>query len=281
MKLVKMKKVCFILASLMLLSACSFSQNQNEKIKQDYSNMQSYFEGIKGCAVIFDKQSDKYYFYNESQANERVSPYSTFKVMSTLIGLNHGVIKDETSKMNYNGTEYAVDAWNENLSLDQAFKSSCVWYFRQVIDKVAQVYGQDEVKSELQSIGYGNGDISEWKGSKMNPLSELNGFWLGSSLKISPVEQVNVLCKIFEGQSAYTASHVNVLKNIMLVSSDESGKNYGKTGSGTDGKAWFVGFKEKDDKRKYFAIYLDDSDKKESINGQKAKEIALKIMGSS
>lgn len=278
MKVMRFKEVCLIFVALIFLSACSFSKNQDEKTEQDYSNLQSCFEGINGCAVIFDKQSDKHYFYNESLARDRVSPYSTFKMMSTLIGLKHGVIKDEQSKMNYNGTKYSVDVWNENLSLEQAFKSSCVWYFRQVIDKVMQVYGKDEVKSELQAVGYGNCDISEWNGSNVNSSPELNGFWLDSSLKISPVEQINVLYKIFEGQSNYTASQISVLKNIMFVSDDANGKIYGKTGSGSDGKAWFVGFKETGDKRKYFAIYLDDSDNKEKVNGQKAKEIALRIM---
>ena len=55
-------------------------------------------------------------------------------------------------------------------------------------------------------------------------------------------------------------------------------KIYGKTGSGQDGKAWFIGFKEQYGTRDYFAVYLDDQDKQEDINGQKAKEIAFKIM---
>ena len=64
----------------------------------------------------------------------------------------------------------------------------------------------------------------------------------------------------------------------MLVEDNGTSKIYGKTGSGQGGKAWFVGFKEQDEKRDYFAVYLDDQDKKEDINGQKAKEIALKFI---
>ena len=61
--------------------------------------------------------------------------------------------------MNYNGVEYPLDAWNENLSLEQAFKASCVWYFRQVIDAVSK----NEVEKEFKDISYGNCDISmEW-----------------------------------------------------------------------------------------------------------------------
>lgn len=44
-------------------------------------------------------------------------------------------------------------------------------------------------------MDYGNKDISEWEGSNINSYEELNGFWLSSSLKISPLQQVKVLKK--------------------------------------------------------------------------------------
>lgn len=64
----------------------------------------------------------------------------------------------------------------------------------------------------------------------------------------------------------------------MLVSNDGDQKVYGKTGSDSDGKAWFIGFLEKDNENKYFAIYLSDNTQKENISGSIAKEIALKII---
>lgn len=53
---------------------------------------------------------------------------------------------------------------------------------------------------------------------------------------------------------------------------------YGKTGTGVNGEAWFVGFTEEGDNRKYVAVYLEDSEKKDSISGNTAKEIAVSIM---
>lgn len=278
-----MKKVYMLIVAILILSlcACSTSQGQNSKgfaenkeLTSNYNNLEDCFEGINGCAIITDSQNSKYYFHNEDMARVRVSPYSTFKVMATLIGLQNGVIKDEKSTMKYNGTEYPLDVWNGNLSLDQAFKSSCIWYFRQVIDAV----GKNEVEKELKDISYGNCDVSEWNGNDTNPMPDLNGFWINSSLQISPVEQVSVLCQIFGNQSVYSEDNVKTLKNIMLVEDNGTSKIYGKTGSGQDGKAWFIGFKEQGDTCDYFTVYLDDQEKQEDINGQKAKEIALKIM---
>ena len=55
---------------------------------------------------------------------QEVSPYSTFKIISTLIGLHNDIIKDETSTMNYDGTQYPNPEWNENLTLQKAFQTS-------------------------------------------------------------------------------------------------------------------------------------------------------------
>lgn len=231
------------------------------------------FGGIKGCAVIYNSANDKYSVYNTSLCEQEASPYSTFKIISTLAGLNKGVIQTEQSTMNYSGEKYPSSEWNENLSLEKAFQTSCIWYFRQIIDEV----GRDEIQSELIRLKYGNCDISEWDGSGINPMPDLNGFWLGSSLKISPLEQVQVLKKIFEGESIYSDEHVGILKGIMAVSED-SRKIYGKTGSGPDGEAWFVGFTEENDTKKYFAVYLSDNAQPNIVTGSMAKEIALNIL---
>lgn len=231
------------------------------------------FKGINGCAVIYDLENNKYSIYNTSLSEQEMSPYSTFKIVSTLAGLSNGVIENETSTMNYEGVQYPVAEWNEDLTLEEAFQTSCIWFFRQIIDKV----GSAEMQNELQKLEYGNCDISEWNGSNLNPMPELNGFWLDSSLKISPLEQVQVLKRIFEGESIYSDEHVAVLKEIMLVS-DDTKKIYGKTGSGSNGEAWFVGFTEENEQRVYFAVYLNDHTQLDKVSGGVAREIALEIL---
>lgn len=239
-------------------------------ITADYTEA---FQSIQGCAVIFDAGNNTYTFYNEDKCRARVSPNSTFKVISTLIGLHNQVIATEDSKMNYDGMTYPIDAWNADLSLTEAFQNSCVWYFRKVIDKV----GQETVQEELYKLHYGNCDISEWNGSGVNSFPELNGFWLESSLLISPLEQVEILRNIMEGKTIYTESETEILKSVMLIELGDSDKIYGKTGTGTDGTAWFIGFVESEDGNIYFAVYLDD-DTSNEISGAKAQEIAFNIL---
>lgn len=87
-----------------------------------------------------------------------------------------------------------------------------------------------------------------------------------------------MLSDIFEGESIYDSESIEVLKKIMLIQDNKEQKIYGKTGSGSNGEAWFVGFAEKEQQRRYFAIYLSDSAQAGQISGSTAKEIALKII---
>ena len=237
----------------------------------DYSE---YLQGSIGCAVLYDESTNTYSSYNKEQCEIEVSPLSTFKIVSALAGLENDVLENEETTMEYSGVKYPIDTWNSNLTLGEAFKNSCVWYFRQVVDAV----GQESIQSMLAELQYGNGDISEWNGSDVNSLPELNGFWLESSLKISPLQQVNVLNHIFSGENNFKSESIETLKQIMYLSELENGILYGKTGTGTNGEAWFIGFIEENDHRIYVAVYLEDMQNKDIVSGNKAKEIAISIL---
>lgn len=313
------KSICYILAILICLSCtgCNKTNDNNNKMKlennttvivsptiiasQDTSiekNTSSYevevteavsdiedvdysdcFDGIEGCAVFFNSDTNVYNMYNEELCEKRSSPDSTFKIISTLIGLENGVINSVDSTMGYDGTIYSNKEWNKDLSLKEAFKESCVWYYRKVIDRI----GQSEVQKWLDKLDYGNCDISEWDGNGMNSLPALNGFWLDSSLEISPKEQVDIIAKIFEGKTNFYDKNIKILKEIMLTHKDGNVSVYGKTGTGKNantgnmGNGWFVGMFDNNDERYYFAVHLID-EKRKYVWGPKAKEIALNII---
>lgn len=230
------------------------------------------FGGTEGCAVIYETSNNTYSFYEEEMCRRPASPWSTFKIAATLMGLHNQVVTSEDSRMGYDGTAYPLEAWNQDLNLKEAFQQSCVWYFRKVIDGV----GEEEVRAQLQALDYGNCDSSQWSGSGVNPLPELNGFWLGSSLKISPLQQIEMLRNIVEGRTIYSDKEVETLKNCMLIESDSTQKIYGKTGTGQH-EGWFVGFVEKENTVTYIAVYLDDTDS-ETVNGAGARQIAMEIL---
>ncbi len=244
------------------------NNSRNITLEKDI-DLSKYFDGKNGTAVFYIPQQN-YFIYNKEMATTRFSPFSTFKIVSTLIGLNNNILEDESSKMKYNGTIYWLDLWNKDVTLREAFKVSCVWYYHQMTNKI----NHDIFTDELEKLKYGNADTSEWYGNGSNKLAELNGFWLNSSLKISPVEQVNVLQKILENESIYNQNDITILKNIMKIDEGNDSNIFGKTGSGSNGNAWFVGFVEKGNKFIYFAIFLNDK----NSTGIDAKKTALKII---
>lgn len=242
-------------------------------------NLQEYFDGVNGTAIFYYPESDTYAVYQKELSEKRSSPCSTFKIFSTYVGLDTGVIQMNDSVRTWNGTTYWYEPWNRDIGLPDAFRQSCVWYYRQVIDDI----GQPVMQAHIDEMNYGDRDISDWQGdlNEGEPLAELKGFWLESSLKISPKEQIQVLRRIMEHPEK--GELANTLKLLMLTRDDAATglKVYGKTGFGrVDGKntdAWFVGLYERDGKTAYFALRLDDPDNPRATS-DKAKAIALSII---
>lgn len=247
----------------------------NEPVELD---LQSYFHGKSGCAVFYDTKMKKTYIYKIEKTKQQSSPCSTFKIVTALGGLREGVLKSTETVLGYSGKEYPVPSWNKELTLKEAFAASCVWYFRKAADQI----GQEKMQEYVDKLHYGNGDLSEWQGSGVNGDSDLDGFWLESSLQISPQEQVQVLREIFENTTDY-GNQIPVLKDIMKVYDNQGSIIYGKTGTGrgqdgTCDNAWFVGLEEVSDRTIYFAVHLDGAVEGQEISGPIAKELTIEIL---
>lgn len=183
-----------------------------EIVEADWSN---YFKGLNGTAVVYDATNQQYTIYNRDLAFTESSPCSTFKIISSLIALENGIIEPENSTRTWSGEIFWNEDWNKDIDFPEAFRTSCVWYYRQVIDDI----GQDLMKRELDRLQYGNCDISDWEGrlNTNNSNRALTGFWIESSLLISPVEQVEVMERIFGDNSAYSEETQAELKQVMLL----------------------------------------------------------------
>ncbi len=248
-------------------------------IAEDYSQ---YFKNMKGSAVFLDGNTKIYHIYNQELAELQTAPNSSFKIISCLMGLESGVINPSDSTMLWDGTVYPIDAWNRDLDYQQAFDSSAIWYYRMVLDSV----GQDYVQDTLNKLNYGNIDISQWEGSldnkvfpQIKDLKSINGFWQESSLKISPLQQAEVMYKIFHDKDVFSEKNINLVEELMRIDNGSNQmKIYGKTGTGlkdeTWADAWFTGFFEYNAETVYFSIRINEP----NSNGQIAKEIAINII---
>lgn len=240
-----------------------------------------YFEGINGAAVLYNPAENEYKIYNQALADTRRSPCSTFKIISSLTALEHGVIAPDNSVHLWSGDTFWNLEWNKDIDFQEAFRASCVWYFREVIDEI----GKERMQAELNRLQYGNCDISDWEGrlNTNNNNRALTGFWIESSLKISPKEQVEVMERIFSSNSEYQEETLNQLKEVMKVLEQQETDTpvYGKTGMGKANgvvvDAWFTGFADTANGNVYFCVYLGETDGK-NVSSARAREIALEII---
>lgn len=240
-----------------------------------------YFEGINGTAVIYNPTRNSYQIYNQELALTQRSPCSTFKIISSLIALENGIIEPDNSTRTWSGEIFWNEEWNRDIDFSDAFHASCVWYFREVIDEI----GKDTMQEELKKLEYGNCDISDWAGrlntNNNNPV--LTGFWLESSLLISPKEQAEVMQRIFGDHSDYSEKTLEQLKQVMLLpeQNETDISIYGKTGMGKAYgivvDSWYTGFADTTDDRIYFCVYLGETNN-QNVSSAKAREIAIKIV---
>lgn len=230
-----------------------------------YTDLSSYFGNYNGSFVLYNMAEDAWNIYNEENATMRVSPDSTYKIYTALFGLENGLITQENSFKEWNGESYPFEAWNAGQNLQSAMDSSVNWYF-EAIDKQL---GASTVKSYIQQIGYGNENISD----------DFSSYWMESSLKISPVEQVELLKNLYQNNFDFAPANISTVKNSLHLSASENGDFYGKTGTGRvngqDINGWFVGFVEVHDNTYFFATNIQNE---QNATGGKASEISLSIL---
>lgn len=261
--------IILIITQIPIISAFALDSNNrkfefkaDKVIKEDLSK---YFSDFEGSFVLYDVSSEQYTIYNREKSVERLSPDSTYKLYSALFALDSGVIHDDASIIKWDGTSYPFDNWNQNQDLSSAMTSSVSWYFQSIDKKV----GQKKLRSNFEKIAYGNCDLS----------GGIRSYWQESSLRISPVEQVQLLTKFYKEELPFSSEHIATIKKVIKLSETDNTRLSGKTGSGiVNGKGvngWFIGFIEQDNHTYVFATNIQD---KSQANGSTAADITLKIL---
>jgi len=216
------------------------------------------FDNIDGCAVVYDLNTDSNTVYNEAEVTRRVPPCSTYKIYSALHALEQGIITPDANTLAWDGTPYSFEAWNQDQTLYSAMRESVNWYFQ----RLDQAGG---TKAFFTKIGYGDCNFG----------NDSDSYWNGSGVKISALEQVELLVKLYRNDFGF--NDANIVAVMQSISLNEDGL-YGKTGTGrlddTNIAGWFVGFLEAPDNTYFIAVYLNSEN---GADGELAYETALKI----
>jgi beta-lactamase class D len=208
--------------------------------------------GTSGSFVSLDLRSGEHFRVNAAGCATRHSPYSTFKIPSSLIGLETGVVADPDERWPWDAARYPppspapegdyLRAWQQDQSLRTALPRSIVWYFREVANRV----GEPRMKQWLATLGYGNQDVS----------GGLDRFWLGSSLRISPDEQAEFLAKLQRERFPVTRRNLDLVRELLTQETGPGFRLIAKTGSSPDGEGWLVGWVETPGGGCTFALHL-------------------------
>lgn len=229
-----------------------------------YEDMNEYFEGKSGSFVLFSEAQNQYIIHNKEGSTKRVSPNSTFKPFSALIGLDLDVMDPETT-YEWNGHHYEHEEWNQNHNLTSAMHYSVNWYFEEIEEDIQY----ETMQQFINKINYGN----QWVSDSDEP------FWLESTLKISPIEQVEQLRALDHNSFSFQEESVHEVKNAIKLSEDKQSTLYGKTGTGIVNQqainGWFIGFVETPEDTWYFATNIQGD---EDAWGYEAANVTYRIL---
>lgn len=219
--------ILVLLPFLVFISCAS----QPEIVSRD--DLKQYYDlfDVKGTFVLHDLKNRKLFVYNQEEANKPFTPASTFKILNSLIGLETGVVSDAAYTIPWDSVQRDIPNWNQDQSLASAFKYSAVWYYQEMARRI----GEDQMASWVEKSGYGNADTS----------SGVDRFWLSGSLRITPIQQVVFLQRLYESELPFSKRSMDIVKETMV---EERGEEYtlsSKTGWGNqDGEeiGWYVGY---------------------------------------
>ena len=224
------------------LISCNYNSTADSRIDGIDDIFKS--EGIVATLVVESANGGTSFVYNESRSVERFSPASTFKIPNTLIALEYLVVESKNSVFKWDGTDKGMQPWNQDQTLESAFKVSCVWCYQEI----ARIIGTKRYETALEMLGYGNQMVGD----------EIDAFWLNGDLQISAREQITFLRQLNQQAIPFQHGHIETLKNIMLVEQTASYSIYAKTGwaATTPQVAWYVGFVTKGDETWTFAMNM-------------------------
>lgn len=224
---------------------------------------------VKGSFVMHDVGRDHWLYIDSSEADVATLPASTFKLFSSLYGLESGVVKDADEVFTWDGIDHGRPEVNKDLTLREALKVSAYWVHRDI----ARRAGGATLKHWLDTVGYGNADTS-------------GGFdrcWLAGGLRITPRQQVDFLERLQRNDLPFSQRTMDIVKEISLQEDTLGYALHGKTGwaLGGDGSTgWFVGWVEKADSTGpfIFANRVRTPDTLSNTFGPSRRAISLEVL---
>ena len=216
------------------------------------NSLEKYFteNKVEGCFALLDNGTGQFTVYNLSRYRDSAYlPASTFKIVSSLIGLQTGKISNDSMIIKWDGIDRGRAECNKDMSMYEAFRLSCPpWY-----QELARRIGKDTMQHWLDSLAYGN-----------KKISRIDTFWLDNSLKIKPDEELGLVKRLYFNQLPFHQRNQEIVKRTMLFENNTDYRLSYKTGWGQNEKghqlAWIVGWIEENKHPYFFVLNFESVD---------------------
>jgi beta-lactamase class D len=234
------------------------------------------------CTLAADAATGKT-LVEQGDCATRVTPASTFKIPLGVMGYDAGFLRDEhepTLPFKQGYADWGGEAWRQPTGPVRWLKYSVVWFSRQV----THALGEKTLHRYAVEFGYGNADFSGDPGTH----NGLDRAWIGSSLKISPKEQVAFLARLVGRQLPVSAHALDMTLNIVEKREIRDGwVVHGKTGMAYPRKppgyasdeahawGWYVGWAENNGRTVVFARLAQRQKKMPGSAGLDARDTLL------
>jgi len=217
------------------------------------------------CTVLADTASGAV-LLERGDCRTRVTPASTFKIAISLMGYDAGFLKDAHTPLLpwHPGDVDWQPAWREPADPEKWMRDSVVWYSQ----RVTLALGAQRFQAYVGQFGYGNGDVAGDPGHDGLTLS-----WIGSSLRISPLEQAAFIGKLVNRRLG-VSDHAYAMTAALTRYGDVAGwALHGKTGA-SSGWGWYVGWASKNGRTLAFArlVRTDATQSRDVSTGAWARE---------
>ncbi len=217
------------------------------------------------CTVVADAQTGRL-LVHRGDCSTRVTPASTFKIAISLMGYDAGFLVDEhTPALPYRAGYVDWRAsWKQETDPDKWMHNSVVWFSQQVTLSL----GMERFAAYTRRFGYGNADVA---GDARHDGLTLS--WIGSSLAISPLEQVAFLRRLLHRELGVSAHAYAMTARLTAFGTIADGWDvHGKTGAAS-GFGWYVGWATKEGRTLAFARLVrgDDGMPRDVTTGEWAR----------
>lgn len=233
------------------------------------------------CTAVSDAATGAI-LLQEGQCSSRVTPASTFKIALSVMGFDAGFLVDDhrpSLPYRHGYPDWGGEAWKQTTDPTRWLKYSVVWYSQRVAESLQEA----KLHDYAMRFGYGNADFSGDPG-KHNGLERA---WIGSSLTISPLEQLAFLDKLLNRKLPVSDRAVDMTMKVVESTALTNGWGVqGKTGMAYPRKAdgtldqthpwgWYVGWVSQGPRKLVFARLIQEEHAQAGSAGMRTRDALL------